>query len=376
MLSVAPLAGVLAETANKQGEAGKLRIKTKNIIKKDNTGRAKTLKEGRKMKKAKKLICLVLIVTMVTLNLPLAVFAADNEALNRFMMYNKEKVILYPYLVEMYKYGSETSVGPNQEVYMPDGRTIYTGREPELTHAKYKISWRAFRGDRVLTETELYELLGSEDKIEEAVRTNKKGKTLFYGGLIALGAGVLWITAASNKSGTSTANPSTPAAVLVAGGAFAAYFGNRMIASKTIEYIDMYKMVQKHNLQLLTGYFDDVDVKEKQQEIDEIHDIISLYQYEYGDLEIKGEYRDKDFAVNKIRKGMSKEEVLAACGAPFVTSRYKSLTSWEYLVENQHKSDKKLDFGRLTGESFSCTIYTLYFENDLLVDWMEQDISS
>jgi hypothetical protein len=120
---------VLAETANKQGEAGKLRIKTKNIIKKDNTGRAKTLKEGRKMKKAKKLICLVLIVTMVTLNLPLAVFAADNEALNRFMMYNKEKVILYPYLVEMYKYGSETSVGPNQEVYMPDGRTIYTGRE-------------------------------------------------------------------------------------------------------------------------------------------------------------------------------------------------------------------------------------------------------
>ena len=150
----------------------------------------------------------------------------------------------------MYKYGSETECWPRAEVYMPDGRTIYTGRG-ELTHAKYKISWRAFRGDRVLTETELYELLGSEDKIEEAVRTNKKGKTLFYGGLIALGAGVLWITAASNKSGTSTANPSTPAAVLVAGGAFAAYFGNRMIASKTIEYIDMYKMVQKHNLNCL-----------------------------------------------------------------------------------------------------------------------------
>jgi hypothetical protein len=138
----------------------------------------------------------------------------------------------------------------------------------------------------------------------------------------------------------------------------------------------MYKMVQKHNLQLLAGHFNDVDLKKEIQEIEKVNDLNSLYQYEYGDLEIKDEYRDKDFAVNKIRKGMSKEEVLAACGAPFVTSRYKSLASWEYLVENQHKSDKKLDFGRLTGESFSCTIYTLYFENDTLVDWTAQDISS
>ena len=94
---------------------------------------------------------------------------------------------------------------------------------------------------------------------------------------------------------------------MVAGGAFAAYFGNRMIASKTIEYIDMYKMVQKHNRQLLAGYFNDIDLKKEMREIDKIYDLNSLYQYEYGDLEIKDEYRDKDFAVNKIRKGMSKE---------------------------------------------------------------------
>jgi len=66
------------------------------------------------MKNVKKFISLVLIVTMVTLNLPLTVFAGENEALNRFKEYNKEKVSLYPYLVEMYKSGSETSVGPSQ----------------------------------------------------------------------------------------------------------------------------------------------------------------------------------------------------------------------------------------------------------------------
>jgi hypothetical protein len=366
----------LAEIANKQGEAGKLRIKTKNIIKKDNTGRARTIKEGRKMKNVKKFISLVLIVTMVTLNLPLTVFAGENEALNRFKEYNKEKVSLYPYLVEMYKSGSETSVGPSQYVELHDGRTIYVGREPELTNTKYKISWRAFTGERALTETELYELLGSEDKIEEAVKANKRGKTLFYGGLIALGAGFLWLTASGNKSGTSSASPSTSAALLVAGGAFTAYFGNRMIAAKSIDYIDMYKMVQKHNRQLLAGYFNDIDLKKEMREIDKIYDLNSLYQYEYGDLEIKDEYRDKDFAVNKIEKGMAKEEVLAVCGSPYVTDSYNSLTSWEYVIENTHRSDKMFDFGRLTGESFNYTIYTLYFENDKLVDWTEQNYTS
>lgn len=328
------------------------------------------------MKRVRKLISLVLIVTMVTLNLPLAVFAGDNEALDRFKEYNKEKVSLYPYLVEMYKSGTETTVGPGQYVQLHDGREIYVGREPELTRTKYRISWRAFCGERALTETELYELLGLKDKIEEAEWANKRGKNLFYGGLIALGAGFLWLTASGNRSDAAAASPSTSAALLVAGGAFAAYFGNRMMAVKSIDYIEMYKMVKKYNLQLLTGYFDDVDTRKKQRAIEKIYDLDSLYQYEYGDLEIKDEYRGKDFALDKIRKGMTKEEVLAVYGAPYVTDNYKSLASWEYVVENQHKSNKMFDFGRLTGESFSYTIYTLYFEHNWLVDWTEQEISS
>ena len=133
------------------------------------------------MRRVRKPISLVLIVTMVTLNLPLTVFAEDNEALNRFMEYNKEKITLYPYLVEMYKYGAKASVGPSQEVYMPDGRTIYTGKEPVPTRGRYRISWQAFRGDRALTETELYELLGLKDEIEKAEKANKRGKALFLG---------------------------------------------------------------------------------------------------------------------------------------------------------------------------------------------------
>ena len=333
-----------------------------------------TNREGKKLKRVRKLISLVLIVTMVTLNLPLTVFAGENEALNRFKEYNKEKISLYPYLVEMYKYGTETTVGPGQYAQLHDGREVYLSKEPALTKAKYKISWLAFRGDRALAETELYEILGLEDVINEAAKANKRGKNLFYAGLIALGAGFIWLTTIGNSSETPSASSTTLPAVLAAAGAFAAYFGNRMMAVKTVDYIEMYKMVQRYNLQSLAGYFDDVNVKEEIRAVDKIRDLDSLLEYEYRGLEIKDEYKGKDFDLKKIKIGMTKEEVLAVCGTPFVTSNYKSLASWEYVVENQY--NKMFDFGRLTGESFSYTIYTLYFEHDWLVDWTEQEISS
>lgn len=325
------------------------------------------------MRRVRKPISLVLIVTMVALNLQLTVFAEDNEALNRFMEYNKEKITLYPYLVEMYKYGAKASVGPSQEVYMPDGRTIYTGKEPVPTRGRYRISWQAFRGDRALTETELYELLGLKDEIEKAEKANKRGKALYFGGLAALVVAFFSLTASANKTDGPSAGISTLDAVLLLGGAGAAYVGSKTILLRRADYIEIYKMVQKHNLQLLADYFDDVNVRKKQREIERIDDLDSLYQYEYGDSEIKNKYRDKKFALNKIRKGMTKEEVLAVCGIPFTASNYNSLTSWAYMVRGRYKSDKKFDLDRLTKIS-NYTIYTLYFNDGKLVDWTEQEI--
>ena len=83
------------------------------------------------------------------------------------------------------------------------------------------------------------------------------------------------------------ASISTLDAVLLLEGAGAAYVGSKTILLRRADYIEIYKMVQKHNPQLLADYFDDVNVRKKQREIERIDDLDSLYQYEYGDSEIK-----------------------------------------------------------------------------------------
>lgn len=326
------------------------------------------------MKKAKKIISVILVVTMVTLNLPLTVFADENDIINMYKEYNKGKISLYPYLVELFKAGSKTSIGQSQDVYTKDGRRIATGKQPEYEYSKNKISWWAFSGERAFTEAQLYELLGLEKEAEEALKANKKGRSMFYGGLAAFGVGFLLICASANSSETTETKTSMPGVLLSAGGAFTAYYGNRRVAIRIIDYISMYKLVKKYNIELLSSYFADVKTGKYLKEIDKINDFDSLYRHAYRGIEEKDRYRDKDFDQKRIAKGMTKKEVLAVCGYPFVTDNYESLSSWEYAVEN--KTAKMFDFGRLTGESFNYTIYTLYFKENKLVDWTEQNYSS
>lgn len=321
----------------------------------------------------KKFISMVLIITMLCLNLSVTIFAEENKILTKFKVYNNKKISLFMSVVELYQFDWGLDINTNKDVYTEEGRKFEIEDETGYSNTKNKLSWLAYHEDKLLTEDQLYTLLGLDEETKKAFKSNKKSKGLYYGGIFALGIGVLMLSSSQlNSSDTTEGEADMLGALLAAGGAFAMMIGNKTTAEKNIDYIDMFKLVEKHNVDLLDSYFEDLNIKNQFKEIDRIKDLKDLCQYKYKDLgEIKEEHSNKKFNQIQLSKGMTKEKVLQVCGYPYLTDSYKSFTSWKYIV--LHENNKMFDLGKFVGESYNNTIYTLYFNNDKLIDWTEQN---
>lgn len=327
----------------------------------------------------KKIISIILIFTMICLNVSTVIFAeGGNDDLNKFKEYNFNKISLYLSFVELYKSGVSLDIGVNnKETYRKNGGKIEYENEPEYKKTKNKTSWVAFYKDKKLTESQLYSLLGLEEESKSNRKSNNTSRTMFYGGAIALGIGFLMLCDYGKNSSTTEDEGSVmPGALLSTAGALAMVYGNKTISIKDIDYVEIFKLVKKHNVKLLRSYFSDVDVEKTVDQLENIHNLTQLSQYVHKDMGENNEEDDtkKDFNENLLKVGMTKKEVLANCGAPYFTDKYHELTSWEYVKYYDKK--KLFNLGKFTGESYKYIIHTVYFENNILVDWTQQQYIS
>lgn len=324
----------------------------------------------------KKIISMILICTMICFNLSAVIYAEEkNDVLSKYKEYNFNKIALYLSLVELYKSGVGLDIGGSKDEYLEDGRKIETGREVELNNTKNTISWHAFYRDKKLTEEQLYDILELKEASKSAKKSNNTSHTMFYGGIIAFGIGFLMLSDLGMESDTTESELTMPGALLVAGGALAMVYGNKTSAIKDIDYVDMFKLVKKHNLKLLKSYFSDVDVDSSVNQLENINNLAELTEFVHKDLgETNENHYKKDFDDNMLRMGMTKKKVLTNFGSPYFIDEYNELSSWEYV--RFYESKKLFDLGRFTGESYNYIIHTLYFRNNILVDWTKQKYTS